>query len=105
MWGFSQAAGAIDGSHIPIIRPEESASDYYNRKDNNDVLVSMKTKCNCVLLFSVNLTGYYSVIMQGLVDHMGRFMDVYIGWPGKVHDARVFMNSEVYRRGVNGSLT
>ena len=42
--------------------------------------------------------------MQGLVDHMGRFMDVYIGWPGKVHDARVFVNSEVYRRGVNGSL-
>ena len=35
LWGFSQAAGAIDGSHIPIIRPEESASDYYNRKDNN----------------------------------------------------------------------
>ena len=30
--GFPQAAGAIDGSHIPKIRPEESASDYYNRK-------------------------------------------------------------------------
>ena len=33
--GFPQAAGAIDGSHIPNIRPEESASDYYNRKGNN----------------------------------------------------------------------
>ena len=31
-WGFPQAAGAIDGSHIPILRPDESASDYYNRK-------------------------------------------------------------------------
>ena len=39
-WGFPQAVGAIDGSHIPIIRPNESASDYYNRK------------------------GYYSVIMK-----------------------------------------
>ena len=33
-WGFPQTAGAIDGTHIPIIRPDESASDYYNRKGN-----------------------------------------------------------------------
>ena len=79
-WGFSQAVGAIDGSHIPIIRPDESASDYYNRK------------------------GYYSVIMQAMVDFRGLFMDVYIGWPGKVHDARVFANSSIYRRGMEGTL-
>ena len=59
-WGFPQAVGAIDGSHVPIIRPQESACDYYNRK------------------------GFYSIIMQGVVDFRGRFMDVYIGWPGKV---------------------
>ena len=79
-WGFPQAVGAIDGSHIPIIRPDESASDYYNRK------------------------GYYSVIMQAMVDFHGLFMDVYIGWPGKVHDARVFANSSIYRRGMEGTL-
>ena len=76
-WGFPQAAGAIDGSHIPILRPDESASDYYNRK------------------------GYYSVIMQAMVDFRGY---VYIGWPGKVHDARVFANSSLYQRGMNGTL-
>ena len=42
--GFPQAIGAIDGTHIPIIRPEQSPADYYNRK------------------------GYYSIIMQGVVD-------------------------------------
>ena len=78
--GFPQAVGAIDGTHIPIIRPEESPADYYNRK------------------------GYYSIIMQGVVDFRGVFMDVCIGWPGKVHDARVFSNSDIYKKGIQGTL-
>ena len=79
-WGFPQAVGAIDGSHIPIIRPQESASDYYNRK------------------------GFYSIIIQAIVDYRGLFMDIYLGWPGKVHDARVFANSTIYRKGSSGTL-
>ena len=31
-WRFPQVAGAIDGSHIPIICPKDNPSDYYNRK-------------------------------------------------------------------------
>ena len=31
-------------------------------------------------------------------------MDVYIGWPGKVHDARVFSNSDIYKTGIQGTL-
>ena len=42
--GFPQAVCAIDGTHIPIIHPEQSPADYYNRK------------------------GYYSIIIQGVVD-------------------------------------
>lgn len=44
-WGFPQCAGAIDGSHIPIIAPKESHVDYFNRK------------------------GWHSVLLQGVVDH------------------------------------
>lgn len=77
---FPKLLGAIEGSHIPILRPRESAADYYNRK------------------------GFYSVTMQAVVEYRGRFMVVNIGWPGKCHDARVFVNSSVYLKGNSGSL-
>lgn len=35
--------------------------------------------------------------MQGICDENLNFMDVFIGYPGSVHDARVFRNSSVYR--------
>ena len=42
--------------------------------------------------------------MQGVVDFRGVFMDVCIGWPGKVHDACVFSNLDIYKKGIQGSL-
>lgn len=43
--GFPMCVGALDGTHIPIIAPQDYCTDYYNRK------------------------GWYSVVLQGLVDH------------------------------------
>ena len=74
LWGFPQVVGAVDGTHIPILKPTECPSDYYNRK------------------------GYYSIIVQGIVDSQGLFIDVNIGWPSKVHDACVFANSSFYSK-------
>ena len=79
-WGFPQCIGAIDGTHIPIIAPKENHVDYFNRK------------------------GYHSVILQALVDHDYRFLDIYVGWPGSVHDARVLGNSGLYQKGEAGTL-
>ena len=78
--GFPNCCGAIDGCHIPVAAPVEFHSDYYNRK------------------------GWFSVILQGVADHKYRFIDIYTGWPGSVHDARVFANSPIYKRGTEKSL-
>ena len=74
-WGFPQRAGAVDSSHIPIKAPTDYHADYYNRK------------------------GWYKLISQGVVDSSYKFIDIYVGWLGKVHDACVFSNSSVFEKG------
>ncbi|XP_065435126.1 uncharacterized protein LOC135977904 [Chrysemys picta bellii] len=78
--GFPNCGGAIDGTHIPILSPEHQATDYVNRK------------------------GYFSMLLQALVDHKGRFTNINVGWPGKVHDARVFRNSALFRKLEEGTF-
>ena len=54
--------GAIDGSHIPIITSTHSPTDYYNR------------------------IGFHSIVLQALVDHLYRFLNVYVSSAGSMHD-------------------
>ncbi|XP_034082485.1 putative nuclease HARBI1 [Gymnodraco acuticeps] len=70
---FHRAAGAIDGCHIRIKPPgNEYHKEYINYK-----------------LFP-------SIQMQAICDSTGRFLDVFIGYPGSVHDARVLRNSPIF---------
>ena len=73
MSSFPQAVGAIDGCHIRIKAPNENPEDYVNRKD------------------------YHSIVLQGLVDSKYLFRDIFAGWTGKSHDARIFKNSPLFK--------
>ena len=69
---MSGVIGAIDGCHIPIVGQEFCNESYVNRK------------------------GFTSIILQAVCDHKKRFIDCYVGWPGSVHDARVYSNSDLH---------
>jgi len=60
---------SVQGLLMVLIFPAMNHIDYYNRK------------------------GFYSMIVQALVDHNCMFRNICVGWPGSVHDARVFSNS------------
>lgn len=70
--GLSGVIGAIDGCHIRVQRPPIRGGNYMNRK------------------------SFYSVLLQGIVDERGRFIDIFAGPPGKVHDARMLRASDFY---------
>ena len=72
--GVRGACGAVDGCHVEIIRPQDNEQAYVNRK--------------C----------YHSINLMAVVDSRCRFMDICVGWPGSVHDSRVFRNSPLGRQ-------
>ena len=72
--GFPNCGGALDATHIAIRAPEHRSAHFMNRK------------------------GYCSIVLQALVDHRGRFLDIYGGWSGRAHDARILRNSGLFQR-------
>lgn len=54
-YGVPQCVGSIDGSHVPVTPPAMNHTDYYNRK------------------------GWYSMLVQAVVDHTGIFRNLNIG--------------------------
>ena len=72
--GIPGVIGAIDGTHIRIPGPSDHRDAYINRK------------------------GTPSIQLQVVCDSKMQFLDVYTGWPGSVHDSRVFNNSPLKSR-------
>ncbi|XP_024121281.1 protein ANTAGONIST OF LIKE HETEROCHROMATIN PROTEIN 1 [Oryzias melastigma] len=72
-WGLPQCVGAIGGSHIPIIAPQEHHTDNY-----------------------LNPKGRHSILLQGVVDGEGQFWSVDAGQPGSLHHAGVLRSSSLW---------
>ncbi|XP_032689885.1 putative nuclease HARBI1 [Odontomachus brunneus] len=68
---FPGVVGVIDGCHIPISAPIEHPNNYINRK------------------------GFHSILLQGICNHQMKFIDVFTGICGSVHDARVWRLSDI----------
>uniref|UniRef100_K7EYU5 DDE Tnp4 domain-containing protein n=1 Tax=Pelodiscus sinensis TaxID=13735 RepID=K7EYU5_PELSI len=52
----------------------------------------------------INRKGYFSMVLQSLVNHHGQFLDIFIGWSGRAHDARIFKNFSLYHNLEAGTL-
>ena len=79
-WGFPMCAGALDGTHIPVLAPSQNHIEYVNRK------------------------GQHSIVVKAVVDCYYLFRDIVVGWPGSVHDARVLSNSGIFAKANSNQL-
>ncbi|KAE9523170.1 hypothetical protein AGLY_016403 [Aphis glycines] len=46
----------------------------------------------------LNRNHYHSVIVQGICDFEGEFINVFMGYPGSSHDAAVWINSPIHKK-------
>lgn len=72
--GFHGVMGAIDGSFIKISKPKVDAEAY------------------------VGTNKFHSIKLQGVCDCKGRFIDVFCGEVGSMHNSEVLLHSPLYEK-------
>lgn len=65
--------GLIDTTDIKLLQPLRHLPAYTNRK------------------------SVTTVKLQGVIDGKKKFIDVSCGWPGSIHDSRIFQMSSLFR--------
>lgn len=71
--GFPGIIGAMDSTHMAIKQPAHNVHDYYNRNK------------------------YHSVNLFGVCDEQCRFTNISTGYPGRLHDSRVYRLTDLGR--------
>ncbi|GAB4830414.1 Basic amino-acid permease [Ancistrocladus abbreviatus] len=74
LFGLPNCCGAIDVTHITISLPAVQTSDDWHDAANK-----------------------YSTLLQGIVDHEMRFLDIVTGWPGAMSLSRLLKCSGFYK--------
>lgn len=77
--GLPNVVAIIDGTHVPI-QVFAFQEQHFNRKER------------------------HTINNQVVIDGKRRIVDLETGYPGSMHDARVFRRSELARRLENGQL-
>lgn len=79
--GLPNCVALLDGSHFVIQRPSLNASSYYSGRKK-----------------------IHSFNIQIACDAFGYIVNLVTGWPGSVHDSRVFRNSTLFRLAESRSI-
>lgn len=72
--GIPGVIGAIDCTHVTIKKPMQNPADYFDKKKN------------------------YSLTIQAVVTTDRKFIDIFYGEPGSLHDSKVLRRSDLFRR-------
>lgn len=95
-----QIIDCIDGSHIPILAPENGFRNFVNRKGWPSYVLQAVGDHNC---WSVNITYYLitemlilNMLMNNVIPTFS-FRSISCKSPGSTHDALVFKNSGLYK--------
>lgn len=72
--------GAMDGTHIHIKAPKDSAVDYFGMYKQHDFVI------------------------QAIAHGKGLFLDFAAGYPGSIHDTRVLRNFNIFDRAERGQI-
>jgi len=80
LWDFDNCLGAIDGKHVLITKPPNSGSYYFNYK------------------------GTFSVVLFAVVNANFEFIYVHCGTNGRVSDAGIMKETDLYRSLENNEL-
>jgi len=80
LWNFPYSMRTVDGKHVVLQCPRNSASEYFNYKN------------------------VFSIVLFTLVDANYNFMFVDAGCQGRISDSGVFTNTELHKKTRNKNL-